>query len=52
MKLWRKMGNKVTLDGMDKPLSGRQFKHNQAALSGFKSLGSNLLNALVKRIAK
>lgn len=49
MKLWRKMGNKVTLKGADKPLTGRQFKHHQQILSGMKDVGSTLLQSLVSK---
>ena len=52
MKLWRKMGNKVTLVNMQKPLTGRQFKYHQAILSGGKTDASDLMKALVKRITK
>lgn len=53
MKLWRKLGNKVTVkaqDGSDVKLTGRQLKHQHQLLNGGKAQGSNLLLALVKRI--
>ena len=50
MKLWRKMGNKVTLKGADKPLTGRQYKYYQQVLSGSKSLGGDLLQQMVGKV--
>lgn len=49
MKLWRKMGNKVTLTGAETPLTGRQFKYRQQMLSGMKDIGSSLLQTLVAK---
>lgn len=53
MKLWRKMGNKtsVTLSNGDVvKITGRMYKRQQQARSGFKSTGNDLLNTLVERI--
>lgn len=48
MKLWRKMGNKVTLIGEDTPLTGRQYKAN-FPLWNFK-VASNLMQSLTKKV--
>jgi len=47
MKLWRKMGNKVSVEGV--VLTGRAFKYRQQMLSDMKDIGSNLLQSLVNK---
>lgn len=49
MKLWRKMGNKITLAGVDKPLTGRQYKAHQTIISGGFAGASKLLASLVSK---
>lgn len=52
MKLWRKLGNKVTIimDNMPIKLTGRQFKQYQQVLHSNQKPASKLMLALMRRI--
>lgn len=52
MKLWRKMGNKITIrvGHEEVRLTGRQFKYRQQLLTSQVKPASNLLIALINRI--
>jgi len=50
MKNWRLVGNKITLPGQDKPMTGRQYKYQQELLGTLPAYPSKLLSNLIKQV--